>query len=347
MNITENTVRCPTVAVMMPIDQPRLTRSTAEHCEGLDRPPEDSEEKGESQHEGHGRRPRAVVERGHHLVVGQRGRAGGAGRDVRVRLPQRPDGAPDGGDELLVVGEVRRLAPGLDEDEQQLLVAGEEVASAGVVVGRGEHARPRRGDRSPVEPVADDVQQRADETGIEALGHAGVEAEVDEPEGEAARDLVADAGDELVEGRARRVLVDEGAMLQDLVAEVGEPIHRQVQEGLPLEQIGIDPMGDPPRRGQGPDLHRQPIGVVLRSLHGRRLDDDDDVVQLAELAQGLLEALDVEAIRGQKLDGRGLERQAARGVQGADGGQRQAQRDGETGPGRRDPYQPGQQRSGR
>ena len=247
-------------------ERPGETREQdGRHDEGRHGTPHHEEEGADRQGHGEQCRHRAVAERGQHLVVRQRGRPGGAGGDVGVRRPQRPDGAADCRDEALVVGEVGGLPSWLDEQEEQPVVSGEEVPRALVLGRAGEDAGPRRGpDTDALDPLGDHAEQGVDEPGIDLLRPAAIETEIDEAEGQAARDLVADGVQELGQRGPRGVPLDEGPVQPDLVGEIVELRRGQVEQGLSGEQVGVDAIRNSAGSGQPLDLGGEPVGVDLR-----------------------------------------------------------------------------------
>src|SRR5256886_7519959 len=125
-----------------------------------------------------------------------------------------------------------------------------------------------------------------------------------------------DAVDELVERRAARERLDELLVVEDLVADRGELLLGQVEECAPLELLGVDAVGDARERHvRGAQLaHEAPR--VERGLGQRgRLDDDGQIVELAELAIVLAIPLDVGLAGRKEEERRGLERQGRQRVQ--------------------------------
>ena len=224
--------------------------------------------------------------------------AGGTGGDIGIRLAQAPDGLADRRDEVLVVGEAGGVPPRLDKNEQEPIVGGEEIAGACLIAGGREDTRPRRAvSVGVVEATGDDTQQCVHEPRIELSSRTLAEAEVDEPEGEAPRDLLADALEEAGERGAGGVALDEATVQLDRVGEIRELLRRQIEQRLAGEQLRVDAIRDSACARQPLDLGGKPVRIDLSPLHARRLDRDDDVVEIAEVAQMLLEALDVEVVR--------------------------------------------------
>src|SRR5262249_62354483 len=58
------------------------------------------------------------------------------------------------------------------------------------------------------------------------------------------RDLGAHALHELVEGRPRRERLHELLVVEDLVADRGQLLLRQIEERTSLELLGVDPVGN-------------------------------------------------------------------------------------------------------
>src|SRR5216684_3741560 len=138
MNITEKIVRCPTVSVMMPMDQASVTASTASIRSGLPT----------RQHVGEGR------------------------LEIRDDAADDLDGPAVAHEAALVV--LGRL----DEDEEQALVVRQEVAGVGRVVFQGKERAPRRVvRRRAVEAPGDLVEHEAEESRVLAavLAEAQVE----------------------------------------------------------------------------------------------------------------------------------------------------------------------------
>src|SRR2546430_16029088 len=85
----------------------------------------------------------------------------------------RSDDPPDALDRAPVTGEAPALALGLDQDEEEPLVPGEEVACARALAAHGEERVPRRAARRrPIEPRRDLGHQVVDEADVE--GGVGV-----------------------------------------------------------------------------------------------------------------------------------------------------------------------------
>jgi hypothetical protein len=78
-----------------------------------------------------------------------------------------------------------------------------------------------------------------------------------------------------------------------------------------------------------PKPARQAIGEALGLLDVGGGDDDHDVVQLTEVDEVVLEALDVHAVGGQEVDGGGLKRERPRRVAAGDDGEDQTDHDRE------------------
>ena len=298
----------------------------AQHQERLDGAPDHEKEEAHRHRNRQQRRHQTVVERRQHLVIRQGGSAGRAGGDIGIRFAQAPDDLANRRDELLVVREAGDVPLRLDEKEQQPIVGGEEIAGACTIGGRREHTRPRRDVlAASVEAVGDGTEQRVHEPGIELGCGAVTKAEVDESEGEAPRDFRADALEEAGEGRAGGVLLDEATVQPDRVGEIGELLRREIEQCLAREEVRVDPIRDSACARQTLDLGGKPVGIRLSPRHTRRLDRDDDVVEIAEVAQMLLEALDVEMMLRQQLYRGALKRQPVAGE--AERGEREHQTD--------------------
>src|SRR2546426_7322924 len=118
---------------------PAETRGQHEqHEHRLAEPGEGREQEPEREREGEERRPLAVAERRGHLVVREGRLASDAHLDVGELRPERSDDPPDALDRAPVTGEAPALALGLDQDEEEPLVPGEEVACARALAAHGE-----------------------------------------------------------------------------------------------------------------------------------------------------------------------------------------------------------------
>src|SRR5262249_17946635 len=316
MNTTEKTVKWPTVAAMIPSDQARLTMSTPSIKSGVT-----TRRKTRIRNANVSAKASSVAPVLSRKAVNISS-FDSAGVPVTPAwtsvnsVCSAPMACRIAAMKCLLWGRVGRSPPRLDEEEEQLVGGREEVAGALLVARRREDTLPRRGRERAIHAVGDDAEQRIDEAGIESLGTllAETEVEIDEAQGEAACDLLADAFEQAGQGWLRRVPLDEPAVLHELVVQLRETFGGEVEQGLPREQRGIDPIGHPAGLRQLPDLRREPVGVDLGPLHVRRLDDEHDVVELTEVTQGLPETLDVEVMGRQKLDRGGLELQRARRV---------------------------------
>ncbi len=284
-------------------DRPAEARDEDEkHQHGLADTNERDEQEPERQRERQHGRSLAVAEGGDHLVVLERGLAGHADRDVGEVALERRDHAPDSLDGALVAGEAPALALGFGQDEQETLVFGQEVTGAGIVrrLDREERPEGRLVRSRPLQARRDQRDQVLHEPkvgGALALG----EAEVDEVRDECGRDLRGHAVGQLVERRAGRERLHEFLIVEDRLANVGEPFLRQVEQAPPLELLGVDPVRDPLQRDVvGPQLTDEAVRVDRRLRQGGGLDDDGDVIEIPELALVLGVALDVGLARRQQ-----------------------------------------------
>ena len=99
-------------------------------------------------------------------------------------------------------------------------------------------------------------------------------------------------------------------VVEDRVADVGEPVLGQVEQAAALELLGIDPVRDPLQRDVfRPQLTDQAVRVQSRLRQGGCLDDDGDAVEIAELSLVLRVALDVGPARRQQGARRGGKRE--------------------------------------
>ena len=208
-------------------DAERPAEAHREHGEQHDRhaaPPEGDGQHGERQHEGEHRRALAVPEGGRHLVVREHGGAREAGAHARElglypchRRPQRSD-------RVAVGREAPVLPPRLDQDEEQPLVVGEEVAGIPVAPLQREERPPRRAVGHPsIEPRRDLIEHVAGGAEVDVRIRV-VEPQVEGVADEGRHDLRPQAVDQLVERRPRREGGEEPSMIDDVVGEVGEVV---------------------------------------------------------------------------------------------------------------------------
>ena len=144
----------------------------------------------EGQREGQQGRALAIVEGGDHLVVLERRLAGDPDRHLWELALERGDHAADALDGALVAREAPALALGLGQDEEQLLVFGQEVAGAGIVRTRDREQGPEGRLVRPgaVQPRPDQRHQVLNEFEVGGALTLG-QAEVDEVRHERVRDL--------------------------------------------------------------------------------------------------------------------------------------------------------------
>jgi hypothetical protein len=152
-----------------PHGQRERDREHPQHQHRLAHPHEGEGHDHQGEREGQHVGDAAVVEGRGHLVVGERGGPGHPRLHVREGGPQPGDGPADALDRGLIPGEAALLAGrGLDEDEQQALVVGEEVARVGGrVLAEGEEGAPRRPvGAGSLEPARHLVEQHAQEARV-------------------------------------------------------------------------------------------------------------------------------------------------------------------------------------
>ena len=117
----------------------------------------------------------------------------------------------------------------------------------------------------------------------------------------------------LQEARQRRpggVVADELLVVDELATKLDQPIDGKVQQRPALQRRGIEPVGEPGAvDGAAAQLGDEPRDVANGLVGRRRLDDDHDVVQLAEVPKILAVARGVGRRRRQELEVRALERQ--------------------------------------
>src|SRR5438132_9813749 len=149
-------------------ERPAETRGQHEQQEHrLAEPGEGREEEPEREREGEERRALAVPEGRGHLVVREGRPAGDPDLDVGELWPERSDDRADALDRTPVAGEAPALALGLDQNEEESLVPGEEVARAGALRAHGEERTPRGAvGRGPIEPRRDLGDQIVDEVDV-------------------------------------------------------------------------------------------------------------------------------------------------------------------------------------
>src|SRR5437764_257010 len=136
-----------------------------------------------------------------------------------------------------------------------------------------------------------------------------------------------------VERRSGRERLNDLLVVEDRVADVGEPFLRQVEQAAPLELLGIDPVGDPLQRHVvGPELPDETVRVERRLRQRGRVHDDGDAVQVAELAVVLGVALDVGLARRQQGARRGGEGEVLERVDDRQDRQDELDEDGRDGP---------------
>src|SRR5207245_770439 len=158
------------------------------------------------------------------------------------------------------------------------------------------------------------------------------ETQVDEVRDERGRDLRGDALGQLIERRAGRERLHEFLVVEDRVADRGELFLRQVQQGPPLELLGVDPVRDPLQRDVvGAQLADEARRVDRRLRQGGRVDGDDDALDVRELVVVLREALDVGLARRQQGAGGGGEGEVLQRVGDRDDRQGERDRDGQGG----------------
>ncbi len=324
-------------------------RQDPQHQDRLAHPHERERQHHQGEGEGQHVRDAAVVEGRGHLVVGERGRAGDAGLHVREGGPQPRDGLADGLDGGLVAGEAALLAGRrLDQDEQQALVLGEEVARVrGRVLAEREEGAPGRAVGNGVLQAARHlVQQHAQEARV----HRQVlllQADVEEVRHEGGRHLGVDALEQAGQARVAREALHELLVVEDLVADLPQFRSAQVEELAALEAFRIDPVGDAVELdGAVVQLVGEADCVGPRALEGAGLHHDHDVLELAELLGELRVALHVAGVLGQERAGGGLEGEGVGGIGDGDGGQQERDADRDPGPAARQTDKPAQETAG-
>ena len=260
-----------------------------QHEERLAHAQERRDQQAEREGEGKQRRALAVAERRRHLVVRQRRLAGDADLDVGELGAQRGHGGAHALDRVAIAREAAVLRRGLGEDEEQALIVGQEVAGAfAALTADGEEAAPRRAvRRRAIEAPRDLRHHVVDEAQIErALGAAGarLEPEVEQAGDECLGDRRRDTVHELIERGPFRELLHELLVVEDALANLLEPVGRQVQQRPSLELLGIDAVIDAVQRhAVDAQLTHEAVGVDRRLGQRRRLDGQHQIVEIAEL----------------------------------------------------------------
>ena len=262
-----------------------------------------------------------------HLVVGERGAARHAGLDGGEARAQLGDGAADGLDRLLVAEEAALVPLGrLDQDEEQALVLGEEIAGVRLLVPEREEGAPRGSiRRGLIEARPDLLEEHAQEARVDGQVLV-VEPEVEEVGDEGGGQLRVDAFEQAGQARIPREALHELLVVEDLVADLLELVRRQVQELVALELLGVDPVGDALELdGRGAQLLHEAGGIGLGALEGARLHHHDDVLELAEVLGVLDVALHVRRALGEHVAPGRLERERVQRVGDARDGEEHGQ----------------------
>jgi hypothetical protein len=147
--------------------------------------------------------------------------------------------------------------------------------------------------------------------------------------------------------RIAREALHEFLVVEDPVAHFLELLGGQVEELPALEALGIHTVGHAGELDGGKTQLMDEAGRVgLGGLERPRLDDDDDVLELAELAGVLVVADDVSGVLGQEVAPRRAEAQGVKGV--GDAGHREEKRDGRghKGPAAGQPHEAAQEPAG-
>ena len=212
-----------------------------QHEERRDNAPECDHQEHEGEREGQRRGHLAVAEGGDHLVV-RDGRASRHARpDVGELALQARDGAADGRDRLppLLVVPVF-----LHQQEQPVAVRREKVAGVGFVESaHREGGGPGRRVRGfAVETGRDLIDHGLQEAQVARPSAA--QSDVEEPEDHPIGDLLVESFEKLGQRRMGRVGVDEFLVVEQPVAQRGEVVDGQVEQGPLVEVGGLDPVGD-------------------------------------------------------------------------------------------------------
>src|SRR5262249_19488578 len=112
------------------------------------------------------------------------------------------------------------------------------------------------------------------------------------------------------ESRGGREGFDERLAIEDLLADSAQRLGREIEQHAAIEALGAVPV-DEPVEPYGPGLEGRDEAGGGRPRPPRRVgsDDDDDLVELAELPGILAKALDVRLSGRQEMQVRCLERE--------------------------------------
>src|SRR5713101_2840260 len=205
-------------------------------------------------------------------------------------------------------------------------------AMAARITTQGEERAPRRAVRRGAgEPARHLIEQGAQEPGVHRQILVA-QPQIEQVGHERRRHLRVDALEQPGEARVAGEALNELLMVEDLVPDPPELRRREVEELAPLELLGIDAVGDAvEREPRRPQLLGEPGAVGPRRLEGAGLDDHHDVLELAEVPGILRVAHHVAGALRQERPRGGLEGQRVKRVGQSQGGEEQGQSDGEAG----------------
>src|SRR5262249_19863029 len=239
-------------------------------------------ENGQREHSRQSGSERAVAEGGNHLVVRDHRPAGYPGANIGELGGKLADPESNRFDAPSVVREVVLIQSLLDEKKKQALVRRKVVSRVRVieVSQRKPHVPGRDIDCSPVEASHDLVDEGAQKSKIRLVSSA--DPQVEEAEGHGVGELLVEPLQEPHQGRPGGVAPDEFVVVEQSVAESDELVSAEIEQPAPVEETGVDSVGDARRQPLVSECSDEAVGVSLGTARARRLDNDNDVVQLRE-----------------------------------------------------------------